>query len=66
MGKASIPFNETEARRIAAVHILVERVIGRVNNFHILKASLPITMSADLNKIWIVAATYQTFYPLCM
>ena len=56
-------FDEKETRRITAVCIHVERAIGMVNNFRILKTTLPISMSADFNKIWIVSCYLSNFLP---
>ena len=54
---------ETETRRIAAVRVHVERAIRRIKTFRILKTVFPISMSADLNKIWIVCAYLTNLLP---
>ena len=45
---------ETETRHIAAVRVHVERAIRRMKVFRILKTVFPISMAANLNKIWIL------------
>ena len=59
---------ETETRRIAAVHVDVERAIRRIKVFRILKTIFPISMAANLNKIylnkiWIVCVYLTNFLP---
>ena len=54
---------ETETRRIAAVRVHVERAIRRIKTFRILKTVFPISMSADLNKIWIICAYLTNLLP---
>lgn len=54
---------ETETRRIASVRVHVERAIRRIKTFRILKTVFPISMSADLNKIWVVCAYLTNFLP---
>ena len=66
-GKCLSIEKETETRRIAAVRIHVERAIGRIKNFRILKTLCPISMAADLNKIWIICCYLTNFLPpLCV
>ncbi|XP_013403344.1 uncharacterized protein LOC106168719 [Lingula anatina] len=48
------PGEEDETRSIAKVRIHVERVIGRVKNYRILKYVFPNSMASDLNKIWVI------------
>ena len=55
--------DETETRRIAALRVLVERAIGRIKNFKIIKNVFPLKMSSDLNKIWIICSYLTLFYP---
>jgi hypothetical protein len=54
---------ETETRRIASVRIHVERAISRIKTFKILKSIYPITLSSDLNKIWVVCSYLTNFLP---
>lgn len=54
---------ETETRRIAALRIHVERAFRRIKFFRILKMEFPLSMAADLNKIWVVCAYLCNFLP---
>ncbi len=54
---------ETETRRIASVRIHVERAIARIKNFRILSTVFPISMGADLNKIWVICCYLSNFLP---
>ena len=54
---------ETETRQIAAVRIHVERAISRIKIFKILSTVFPITMGADLNKIWVICSYLTNFLP---
>ena len=54
---------ETETRRISSVWIHVERAISRIKTFKILKTLYPITLSSDLNKIWVVCSCLTNFLP---
>ncbi len=51
-------------RRIAALRIHVERVIGRIKNFAILKGTLPISMIRVANQIVSVCAWLTNFQPV--
>ena len=55
---------EIDTRRIAAIY--VERAIGRIEVFRILKTIFPISMAADLNKIWVVCVYLTNFLPPLM
>ena len=55
--------DETETRRIASIRIHVERDIARVKSFRILKTISPISMAADLNKIWVICCYLTNFFP---
>ena len=55
--------DETETRKIAALRVHVERAIGRIKNFKIIKNVFPLKMSSDLNKIWIICSYLTLFYP---
>ena len=50
-------------RRIASLRIHVERAIGRIKNFSILKNTLPITMARIANQIVSVCAWLTNFQP---
>ena len=52
---------KTETRQIAAVRIHVERAISRIKTFKILSTVFPISMGADLNKIWIICCYLTNF-----
>ncbi|KXJ27604.1 hypothetical protein AC249_AIPGENE7624 [Exaiptasia diaphana] len=54
---------ETETRRIAALRIHVERAIRRIKCFRILKMEFPLSMAADLNKIWVICAYLCNLMP---
>ena len=50
------PEDISTGRRIASLRIHVERVIGRVKNYSILKGVLPLSMSRIANQIVYVCA----------
>lgn len=52
-----------QTRNIASVRIHVERAIGRVKNFAILKTTLPLTLSRLTNQIVSVCAWLTSFQP---
>ncbi len=54
---------EAETRKIASVRIHVERAICRVKTFRILSTVFPLSMAADLNKIWIICCYLTNFLP---
>ncbi|XP_028418315.1 uncharacterized protein LOC114544501 [Dendronephthya gigantea] len=54
---------ETKTRRIASVRIHVERAIARIKNFKILSTVFPISMAANLNKIWVICCYLSNFLP---
>ena len=54
---------ETETRRIAALRIHVERAIRGIKCFRILKMEFPLSVAADLNKIWVICAYLCRFLP---
>ena len=61
-GRGKLPASEVlEGRRIASVRIHVERVIGRIKNYSILKGTLPITLSRMANQIVCVCAWLVNF-----
>ena len=47
---------ETEIRQIAGVRIHVERAILRIKTVKLVRTVFPITMGADLNKIWVICS----------
>jgi hypothetical protein len=54
--------DEIKTRRIAKHRIHVERAIQRIKSFRILKHDLPISMAADLNKIWVTCSYLTLFF----
>ncbi|XP_065662595.1 uncharacterized protein LOC136085234 [Hydra vulgaris] len=54
---------ELETRRIAFVRIHVERAIARIKNYRILQNTFPLSMAADMNKIWVIVCYLVTFLP---
>ena len=50
-------------RKIASLRIHVERAIGRIKNFHILKSTIPINMIRLTNQIVYVCAFLTNFQP---
>ena len=54
--------DEIKTRRIAKQRIHVERAIQRIKSFRILKHDLPISMAADLNKIWVICSYLTLFF----
>lgn len=61
-GRAQLPAQEVlEGRKIASLRIHVERAIGRIKNFSILKTSLPITFSRIANQIVCVCGWLVNF-----
>lgn len=64
-GRQHMPAEEVKrGRRIAALRIHVERVIGRIKNFAILKGTLPISMIRVANQIVSVCAWLTNFQPV--
>ena len=64
-GRQQLPPEEVQAgRHIASLRIHVERVIGRVKNFSILKGTLPLSMSRISNQIVCVCALFVDFQPV--
>ena len=63
-GRRQLPAEEVKSgRRIASLRIHVERAIGRIKNFSILKNTLPITMARIANQIVSVCAWLTNFQP---
>jgi len=57
------PQEEIDTRCIASVRIHVEGAISRIKTFRILKTVFPISMAAELNKIWVVCCFLTNFLP---
>ena len=53
-----------EGRKIASLRIHVERAIGRIKTYTILKHTLPITLSRLSNQIVSVCAYLSNFKPV--
>ena len=63
-GKDSLTIEEEkETRKIATVRIHVERAIARINRFKIFSTVFPLSMVAELNKIWVICAYLTNFLP---
>ena len=61
-GRQQLPATEIEAgRRIASLRIHVERAIGRLKNFNILKGTIPISIARQTNQIVHVCAFLTNF-----
>ena len=59
-----LPPEEIEVgRKIASLRIHVERAIGRIKFFHILKSTIPINMIRLTNQIVYVCAFLTNFQP---
>lgn len=54
---------EAETRRIASVRVHVERAIEPVKNYRIIQNVFPLTMAADLNKIWVICCYLVNYLP---
>ena len=64
-GRQQLPREEVEkGRRIVSVRIHVERAIGRIKSFLILKETLPITLARLSNQIVFVCAYLSNFKPV--
>ena len=63
-GRKQLPASEVQCgRNIASLRIHVERAIGRIKNYAILKGTLPITMIRIANQIVCVCAWLTNFQP---
>lgn len=49
-GRSQLPASQVQGRKIASLHIHVERAIGRIKNFTILKGTIPIRMARLVNQ----------------
>ena len=64
-GRQQLPASKVqEGRRIASVRIHVERAIGRIKTFNILKHTLPISLARLSNQIVFVCAYLSNFKPV--
>ena len=64
-GRKQLPPEEIyEGRKIASVRIHVERAIGRMKSFSILKHTIPITLPGLSNQIVCVCAYLSNFKPV--
>lgn len=64
-GRKQLPAEEiSEGRKIASVRIHVERAIGRMKSFSILKHTIPITLAGISNQIVCVCAYLSNFKPV--
>ena len=64
-GRKRLPAEEiSEGRKIASVRIHVERAIGRMKSFSILKHTIPITLAGLSNQIVCVCAYLSNFKPV--
>ena len=54
---------EIETRRIASLRIHVEWAIARIKSFRILSTVFPISMAANLNKIWVICCYLTNLLP---
>jgi hypothetical protein len=57
------PSEVYHCKRIARARIHIERVIGRLKEFRILKNTLPITLAPLIDDIWIIAAAIVNLQP---
>ena len=63
-GRSQLPPNKIETgRKIASLQIHVERVIGRMKTYTILKETIPLSMSRITNQIVCVCALLTNFQP---
>ena len=64
-GRSNLPADEVKrGRKIASLRIYVERAIGRIKNYAILKGTLPLSMLRILNSIVHVCAWLVNFQPV--
>ena len=63
-GRRQLPADEVKkGRQIASLRIHVERAIGRIKNFTILKGNFPLSMIRLANQIVCVCAWLSNFQP---
>ena len=64
-GRQQLPPQEIETgRRIASLHVHVERAIGRMKLYSILKSTIPISLTHLTNQIIYICAFLTTFQPV--
>ena len=64
-GRKQLPPEEVlRGRQIASLRIHVERIIGRIKNYTILKSTLPLSMSRIANQIVSVCSWLVNFQPI--
>ena len=64
-GRAQLPTDEvSRGRKIASLRVHVERAIGRIKHFGILKATLPLSMARIADQIVTVCAYLVNFQPV--
>ena len=54
--------DEVKTRRIARKRIHVERATEKIKNFRILQQVIPLSMAADVNKIWAICCYLSLFF----
>ena len=66
-GKEQLSNSElVETRRIASLHIHVERAMEQLKNFHIFDRALPASFRDTANQVFFVCAVLTNFNPpLC-
>eukprot|EP00731_Ephydatia_muelleri_P024344 Em0016g615a len=63
-GRQQLPYEEIEAgRKIASLRIHVERAIGRIKTYKILKSTIPLSMARLSNQIVCICAFLSNFHP---
>ena len=68
-GRAKLPLAEvTAGRKIYSLRIHIERVIGWIKNFAILKGTVPLSMSSIFSEIvcgWLIFSPFSSLPVLC-
>ena len=63
-GRGQLPAEEvTKGRKVASLRIHVERAIGHIKNYSILKGSFPLSMACLSNQCICVRAWLSNFQP---
>ena len=63
-GRSQLPALQVQkGRKIASLRIHVERAIGRIKNYTILKGTIPLSMARIINQIVCVCAFLSNFHP---
>ena len=64
-GRSQLPASQVqEGCKIASLQIHMERAIGRIKNYSILKGTIPISMSHLVNQIVCVCAFLSNLHPV--